>query len=235
MRLAHKLRKVVDPDIIASTREHMHRVLHPISARKIHVELERDKSWEALRQKYPRGVKEVHRFGDTKFWIKRNVERAQDLSLDRGPRRYILDLGCGPGYFIHIAQKLGHSGLGLDIDEQPIFRDTLRLLKVHRVVHRIEPGRPLPLPAQKFDLITSYLTCFHRIERLADGNWHTWSQDQWQFFLDDVRGTQLNSGGMLLLEFHPQKDGKRFPEDVRELFLRNGACLFRSKVFVSVS
>jgi len=235
MKVGHKLLKLFDPDIIASTREHMHRALHPISARKIHVELERDKSWNALRQKYPRGVKEVHRFGDTKFWIKRNVERAQDLSLDRGPRRYILDLGCGPGYFIYIAQKLGHSGVGLDIDEQPIFRDILRLLKVHRVVQRIEPGQPLPISSQKFDLITSYLTCFHRIERLADGNWRTWSPDQWQFFLDDVRGNQLSSGGMLLLEFHPQQDGELYPEDVRELFLRNDARFSRSKVFVTAS
>jgi len=235
MRVGHKLRKLFDPDIIASTREHMHRALHPISARKLHIVLEQDKSWEALRQKYPRGVKEVHRFGDTNFWIKRNVERAQDLSLDRSPRRHILDLGCGPGYFIYVAQKLGHSGIGLDIDEQPIFRDTLRLLKVHRVVHRIEPGRPLPLPAQKFDLITSYLTCFHRIERLADGNWHTWSQDQWQFFLDDVRRNQLSSSGILLLEFHPQKNGELYPENVRKLFFQNGARFFRSKVFISAS
>jgi SAM-dependent methyltransferase len=235
MKLAHKLRKVVDPDIIASTREHMHRALHPVSARKLQAELERDKSWDALRQMYPRGVKEVHRFGDTKFWIKRNVERAQDLSLDRGPRRHILDLGCGPGYFIYVAQKLGHSGVGLDIDEQPIFRDTLRLLKVDRVAHRIEPGRPLPLPAQKFDLITSYLTCFHRIERSPDGSWRTWSPEQWQFFLDDVRTNLLGRSGILLLEFHPQKNGELYSENVRKLFLENGARLFRSKVFMNAS
>src|SRR5437660_4859959 len=135
MRVGHKLRKLFDPDIIASTREHMHRALHPISARKLHIVLEQDKSWEALRQKYPRGVKEVHRFGDTDFWIKRNVERAQDLSLDRGPRRHILDLGCGPGFFLYVAERLGHSGVGLDIDEQAMFRETLRLLKLKLVVH----------------------------------------------------------------------------------------------------
>src|SRR5438270_12883058 len=146
MRVGHKLLKLFDPEIIASTREHMHRALHPVSVRKLHIELERDKSWEALRQKYPRRVKEVHRFGDTNFWIKRNVERAQDLSLDRGPRRHILDLGCGPGFFLYVAEKLGHTGVGLDIDEQAIFRDTLRLLKVNRVVHCIQP---------RFDLAAS--------------------------------------------------------------------------------
>ena len=230
MRVGHKLRKLFDPDSMASTREHVHRALHPVNARKLYLELERDKLWEALRQTYPRELKEVHRFGDTKFWIKRNVERAQDLSLDRTLHRHILDLGCGPGYFLYVAQKLGHSGIGLDIDEQPIFRDTLRLLKVHRVIHRIEPHQTLPIPRERFDLITSYLTCFHRIERLPDGNWRTWAPDQWQFFLDDVRANQLS--GMLLLEFHPQKNSELYSADVRDVFLRNGARLFRSKVFI---
>src|SRR5438046_6371860 len=216
MRVGHKLFKLFDPDIIASTREHIHRALHPVSARKLQIELELDKSWDALRQKYPPGIIEVHRFGDTNFWIKRNVERAQDLSLDRGRRRHILDLGCGPGFFLYVAEKLGHTGVGLDIDEQAIFRDTLRLLKVNRVVHCIRPRFHLPAPGKKFDLITSYLTCFHRLERLRDGNWRTWSADEWQFFIDDVRAHQIVEGGMLLLEFHPQKNGELYSADVRE-------------------
>lgn len=232
MKLGHKIRKLVDPDIVASTREHLHRALHPVSAGKLRDELEKNRAWGALRQKYPRGVKEVHRFGDTRFWIKRNVERAQDLSLDRKPTRHILDLGCGPGYFIYVARKLGHTGIGLDIDEQPIFRDTLRLLNVHRIVHRIEPYQSLPTPERKFDLITSYLTCFHRIERSPNGDWRTWVPEQWQFFLEDVRTTQLQPAGTLVLEFHPQKNSELYSAEVRDLFLRNGARLFRSKVFV---
>src|SRR6202035_1527902 len=103
MNLAHKLRKLFDPEIIGSMREHLHRAFHPVSAHRLECELEKDPSWEGLRRKYPRGIKEVHRFGDTKFWIKRNVERAQDLSLDRGPRRAILDLGCHTGFFLYVA------------------------------------------------------------------------------------------------------------------------------------
>jgi len=232
MNLAHKLRKLFDPEIVGSAYEHLHRAFHPVSARKLWRELESNSAWEELRARYPRGVKEVHRFGDTKFWIQRNVERAQDLSLDRGPRRHILDLGCGPGFFIYVVQKLGHTGIGLDIDEQAIFRDTLRLLNVKRVVHRIQPRFHLPAPETKFDLITSYLTCFHRLERLRDGNWRTWSAEEWQFFIDDVRAHQLNEGGKLLLEFHPQKDGELYPADVREVFLKNGGRLFRSKVLL---
>ncbi len=232
MKIARKLQKILDPEIIGSAREHLHRALHPVNTRQLHAELERDPSWAELRCKYPRSGKEVHRFGDTKFWIGRNVERAQDLSLDRAPCRHILDLGCGPGFFLYVADKLGHSGIGLDLDEQPIFRDTLRLLNVERLVHRIKPGQPLPANEHRFDLITSYLTCFHRIERLPDGNWRTWSPEDWQFFIDDARANQLKPGGTLLLEFHPQKNGELYTAEVREVFVMNNARLFRSKVFL---
>jgi hypothetical protein len=106
MNFAHKLRKFFDPEIIGSMREHIHRAFHPVSARRLQRELETDPSWEELRRKYPRGIKEVHRFGYTKFCINRTVERAQDLYLDRGPRRHILYLGCCPCFFLYVAERL---------------------------------------------------------------------------------------------------------------------------------
>ena len=232
MNLAQKVAKLFRPEIFDSAREHLHRALHPVSAPRLLRELEQEGAWDDLRRRFPRGEKKVHRFGDTRFWIQRNVERAQDLSLDRPPRRHLLDLGCGPGFFIYVARKLGHSGVGLDIDEQPVFRETLQLLQVERIVHRILPQQPLPANEIKYDLITSYLTCFHRIERLPNGSWRTWSPADWQFFIDDVRAHQLKRGGMLLLEFHPDKDGELYPANVRELFARNGARFFRSRVFL---
>ncbi|MBV9008568.1 MAG: hypothetical protein JO354_05280 [Verrucomicrobia bacterium] len=231
MNVAQKVGKLFRPEIFDSAREHAHRAMHPVSARRLLHELERDGAWDELRRRFPRDEKEVHRFGDTRFWIQRNVERAQDLSLDRPPRRRLLDLGCGPGFFNYVARKLGHPGVGLDIDEQPIFRETLRLLEVERIIHRILPGKPLPANELKYDLITSYLTCFHRLERLPDGQWRTWSPADWQFFLEDVRAHQLSPGGTLLLEFHPDKTGKLYPDHVRDLFTQNGARFFRSKVF----
>ncbi|PYL88727.1 MAG: hypothetical protein DMF16_07770, partial [Verrucomicrobia bacterium] len=74
--------------------------------------------------------------------------------------------------------------------------------------------------------------CFHRLERLRDGNWRAWSAAERQFFIDDIRADQLNKGVMLVLEFHPQQSGELYPADVRELFLKNRARIFRSKVFL---
>src|SRR5256885_8605776 len=56
---------------------------------------------------------------------------------------------------------------------------------------------PISSADKKYDLITSYLTCFHRLERLRNGNWQTWSSAEWQFFIDDVRAHQLAEGGQI--------------------------------------
>jgi hypothetical protein len=42
----------------------------------------------------------------------------------------------------------------------------------------------------------------------------------------------LADGGLLVLEFHPQKNGELYAPDVRELFLKNRARLFRSRVLL---
>src|SRR5437879_13588773 len=135
MNFPHKLRKLFDPEIIGSMREHIHRAFHPVSARRLQRQLETDPSWGELRWKYPRGIREVHRFGDTNFWIKRNVERAHDLSVDRGRCRHILDLGSGPANFLYVADKLGYLSLGFDIYEQAIYRYPRPLLELAHVAH----------------------------------------------------------------------------------------------------
>src|SRR5215831_18505407 len=137
MNFSHKLRKLFDPDIVCSLREHIHRAFHPINAHRLLEELEKDPSWKELRQKYPPGIKEMHRWVDARFWIKRNVERAQHISLDRSTRNQILDLGFRSGYLLYVAQKFGHTGIGLATDEDAIFRQTKPLLGVKRTVNRI--------------------------------------------------------------------------------------------------
>ncbi len=59
-----------------------------------------------------------------------NVERAQDLNLHRSPPLDILDIGCGGGFFLFIAESLGHRALGIDIAGIPVFDGLIDLLKV---------------------------------------------------------------------------------------------------------
>ena len=114
-------------------------------------------------------------------WIGVNIRRIRQLELDLARPQRILDLGCGAGYFLYIAQLLGHSGTGLDMDRLPMFREITRLLGVRRVVQQIEALCPLPKFGQKFDVITAFMICFnnHKMPGL-------WGVPEWEFFLDDL-------------------------------------------------
>jgi SAM-dependent methyltransferase len=153
------------------------------------------------------------------------VERAQDLWLDRAPPLRVLDLGCGAGYFLYVCKFFGHNVLGLDTDNEPLFRATLALLDVPRTVARIEPDVPLPDLGTKFDLVAAHRICFQRI-----GGKNEWTPQHWEFFINDIRTRFLEPSGRLLLDFNPRPDGSSFfTPELRACFLSQGARLFRSK------
>jgi SAM-dependent methyltransferase len=163
-----------------------------------------------------------------------NVERMQDLWLDRSPPLRILDLGCGAGYFLYVCHCLGHEGLGLDTSREPLFHGTTALLNVRRTISRIDPGVPIPDLGEKFDLVTAHRVCFHRIERLGNNNWKEWTPADWKFFLNDIRTRFLKPEGRLLLDFNPRLDGSSFfTPELRACFLAEGARIFRSKALLA--
>ena len=139
-------------------------------------------------------------------------------------RGSILDLGCGAGYFLYIAQLLGHSGVGLDIDRLPMFREITSLLGVRRVVQRIEAFRPLPDLGKKFDLITAFMICFndHKMPGL-------WKVPEWEFFLDDL-AKHLTSRGRIWLELNQEYDGTFYTPELKEFFQKRGAKINDHKI-----
>jgi SAM-dependent methyltransferase len=185
-----------------------------------------------LREQYPyrSTSRQINRFEDADYWVGITVERAQDLWLDRTPPLRILDLGCGAGYFLYLCRLFGHDALGVDTDDEPLFRGTLELLNVRRVVSRIEPDVPLPDLGQRFDLVTAHRVCFHRVGCDETREWKEWAPENWKFFIGDVRTRLLKPGGRLLLEFNPRQDGSSsFTPELRACFLAQGARIFRSK------
>src|SRR5713226_2801715 len=236
MRFSRKLQKLLSPELFASAFEHLSRLTHPVNRRRILDTLDRAQ-FEKLRDQYPYrpGSPRINRFEDVVYWIEINIERAQDLWLDRTPPLRILDLGCGAGYFLYVCRYLGHQGLGLDTDDEPLFRGATDLLGVRRVISKIHPQVPLPDLREKFDLVTAHRVCFHRIDRAADDDWNEWKPPDWKFFIDDVRARFLRPDGRLLLEFNPRRDGSLFfTPELRALFLAQGAHIFRSKALFSV-
>jgi SAM-dependent methyltransferase len=112
----------------------------------------------------------------------RNAERAYRLELDKSKGLRIFDLGCGFGYFMYAAKQLGHSPVGLDVDD-PYLGQVTTLLGLKKVVHRIEPFQALPqIPGAPFDLVTAFATMFDRA-----GFEGQWGVKEWQFFLKDLK------------------------------------------------
>jgi SAM-dependent methyltransferase len=234
MKLSRKLQKLLSTDFFASAFEHLSRGTHPVNKRRILETLDRAQ-FEKLREQYPYrpGSPRINRFEDVVYWIEINIERAQDLWLDRAPPIRIVDLGCGAGYFLYVCKYFGHDVLGFDTDNEPLFRATTALLDVPRVIGRIERQTPLPDLGGKFDLVTAHRICFHRIGHVRDGV--EWSAADWEFFINDIRTRFLNEDGRLLLDFNPRPDGSSFfTPRLREFFLSRGARIFRSKALLDV-
>jgi SAM-dependent methyltransferase len=228
MRFSRKLRKVFSPELFTSAYEHFSRLTHPVNKRRILDDID----WlqfRDLRHKYPYrpGSPQINRFEDVVYWIDINVERAQDVWLDRAPPLRILDIGSGAGYFLYVCKFFGHDVLGFDTDNEPLFRATTALLNVPRIIGQVERQTPLP-DLGKFDLVTAHRICFHRIGKVRDRV--EWSTADWEFFINDVRTNLLNEGGRILLDFNPRPDGSSFfAPQLREFFALQGARIFRSK------
>ncbi len=237
MQLSQKVQKLFSRDAMESLREHAGRWTHPVSSRSILATIDRAEL-ARLREQYPYrpNARRINAYEDADYWVAVNVKRLQDLWLDRSSPLEILDLGCGPGYFLYLCRLFGHAGLGLDPDDEPFFRGTTKLFGVNRTVSRINAQTPLPDLGKRFDLVTAHRVCFHRISRKENGEWQEWTEADWEFFIDDVRTRFLNPGGRLLLEFNRRQDGSSFfTPKLRAFFESQGARIIRWKALLAAN
>jgi SAM-dependent methyltransferase len=223
------MRKLVDGRSLASARKHTLRLLRtnrfPLDTKQV-IETIDPVGFERIRQRYAvaNPGADWPKYLDLERWIEINIRRIRELELDLSRPRRILDLGCGAGYFLYIAQLLGHSGLGLDMDRLPMFREITHLLGVRRVVQRIDAFRPLPDVGRKFDLITAFMICFnnHKMPNL-------WQVAEWEFFLDDL-AKHLTPRGRVWLELNQEYDGTFYTPELRKFFEKRGAKINEHKI-----
>src|SRR5438105_10313297 len=166
------------------------------------------------------------KYADVDQWLCVNRERVQDLKLHRSPPQRVLDLGCGGGFFLFILKRFGHSVLGLDVDQFPLFTELLDLFDVRRVVWRIKAFEPLPDLGQKFDWITAFSINFnlhYPEERL-------WGPVEWDFFLHDLQ-RHLAPGGKIFFGLNPTFGGHYHTPELRDFFINRGATVEREQIF----
>lgn len=179
-----------------------------------------------IQQRYPESSDRYAKYADVEHWLKINIPRVRNLKLDRSRPKKILDLGCGAGFFLFLAQQLGHSCLGVDVDDFPLSNELIELFEVERVTWKIRALQPLPDFDRKFDLITAFSAAFNRSEDESRG----WKVEEWKFFLDDL-DRHLQAGGEILLEVNSGKDKRFYPAEVREFFWQRGARVDGERVF----
>jgi SAM-dependent methyltransferase len=229
VRLRHKIRKLVDGRSLASARKHTLRVLRTnrfaLETKRV-IETIDPVGFRQIRERYAvaNPGADWPKYLDLERWIGINIRRIREIELDLSRPKRILDLGCGAGYFLHIAQLLGHRGVGLDMDRLPMFREMTRLLGVRRVVQRIRPFHPLPDFGQKFDLITAFMICFNN-HKMPD----LWKVPEWEFFLDDL-AKHLTRRGRVWLELNQEYDGTFYTPELEKFFEKRGAQINEHKI-----
>jgi SAM-dependent methyltransferase len=234
VQLRHKIRKLVDGQSLASARKHTLRLLRtnrfPLETQQV-IETIDPAGFEQIRQRYAVADPGADwpKYLDLDRWVGVNIRRIRQLELDLARPKQILDLGCGAGYFLYIAQLLGHSGVGLDMDRLPMFREITRLLGVRRVVQRIQAFRPLPNFGQKFDVITAFMICFnnHKMPGL-------WGIPEWKFFLNDL-AKYLKPRGRVWLELNQEYDETFYTPELKEFFQKRGARIDEQKIIFNSS
>jgi len=229
MRLSHKVKKLFNLDAWHSTKAGLRRATYPLSAKPFFDALDRE-GFEKIRAKYYKPGEKVDpkKYLNLDEWMRTNVKRIRDHRIKKAPPKLrILDIGSGSGYFLHIARCLGHDVQGMDIDIEPVFRETFALLELPRLIHRIEPFQPLPDLGKPFDVITGHMTCFNR---RAD-NTH-WGKAEWDYFLHDLL-KHLKPGGKIQFDLNPLRDGRHMEPELKKYFKGLGAKIDRRKVYLT--
>ena len=232
MRFSHKIKKLLSGRGLASARKHTRRFFHrtrvPLETSRI-IETIDGPNCQQIRQRYAveDPGEDWPKYLNLDRWIDINIRRIREIELDLTRPERILDLGCGAGYFLHIAQLLGHRGLGLDVDCLPMFAEITRLIGVRRVISRIEPLTPLPDFGGRFDLITAFMICFNNHKQP-----NLWDVPEWEFFLGDL-AKYLAPRGRVWLELNREYDGTFYTPELREFFGLRGAKIDEHKIILN--
>lgn len=177
------------------------------------------------------------KYPDIDFWLRLNIVRAVNLGLHKHPKKRILDLGCGSGYFLRVARHFGHDAIGIDVPDEyltPIERDVfarmLHALRVKREIFVIRPGEQFRRDLGSFDLITSFLVCFNNHKTEAE-----WGGKEWNYFFNDIASI-LNPGGEVFLNLNrnEKRYGSRaYYDEVLERYFKSLGQLNEDRLIVA--
>jgi SAM-dependent methyltransferase len=231
LKISHRIAKLGQPLTYRRAWRHAQRILHPVPVAPLLAKIDQHRL-QALRAEYgalpssaPALWRHYAKYLDLEKRVRINIRRAQDLDLQRLPPQEILDIGCGGGFFLFVAQSLGHRGLGLDVSGIPVFDSLVDLLGIDRRIYKVTDFEKLPDLGRKFDLITAFATAFHGGR---EDEWR-WGEEEWDFFLRDLK-TQLKPGGRIFLDLNAAYDGHYYTPEILAILRRHGGEVERNHV-----
>ena len=169
--------------------------------------------WQRVAPVYRKDPTSAAKYAKPRQYLMLNTLRAASLGLHTASGLRILDIGCGPGFFLALGRALGHQCYGVDAPDSyltPVERDVYTTLTeafhCRQAVSPllIERFTPMPFREQPFDLITAFWVCFNR-HRQPD----EWGVEEWRFFVEDALAC-LRPGGRMVL--HLNENPERYGE-----------------------
>ncbi|WP_027722108.1 hypothetical protein [Maridesulfovibrio zosterae] len=147
-------------------------------------------------------IGEGEKYKNLKRYIIMNLRRAYELRLHKRKNLDVFDIGSGAGFFSYLAKEFGHNPQCLDVPSIEIFDVLIKEFNVPRWETRIEPQKFISCNSdKKFDLIVAYAICFHKV------NNYLWTEQDWDFFLNDLAKNFAKPGAQLHLWFNDEPHG----------------------------
>lgn len=166
----------------------------------------------------PFPTKRAPKYLDLGFFMRDSATRCYTLGMfDDGLPKRVLDLGCGPGYFLSLCRELGHDVVGIDLDDEPLYNELIDFQGLSRVIHPVTPASPLPPLDGRFDIVAAFGVTFNFASETDGG---LWSAGDWVRAIDGFLAV-LSPGGKVVIHFNQEpRTGRLYPAGLRHRLQR---------------
>lgn len=180
--------------------------------------IEASPGWTEAKTKYLKGSKRgPDKYFNTHVWVSEAFRRWDSLQRFVPTNIKVLDIGAGFGYFAIVGRELGNQVELADVSN-PLYDTVTSILGLSKHELDVSAFTPIQLQSGRYDLVTAYRIVFDK----------DWKEDEWRFFLRDVRNSLLNEGGSIVLGFNDGRE-KLFMEWAESLGARR---INRRNVFI---
>jgi SAM-dependent methyltransferase len=147
------------------------------------------------------------------YFVRDSTQRCYALGMfGDGKQKRILDLGCGPGYFLSACRALGHDVVGVDLADEPLYNDLIDFQGIPRILHAVTPDAPLPVLDGPVDIVSAFGVTFNFQGGPGGG---AWAADEWMRVLDAFIGA-TRPGGKVVIHFNREPlTGQLYPSGLR--------------------